>query len=124
MRSVRFPIVFVLLAAIAVVRPVAAQRITSLRIGIRAVSLSPETHSVRLHSHASDDAPSAAPYVVVGALVGAAAAGLWEARTVSKNGNDFVGTGGLLWIPPAAGAVLGAFGGWLIFKIVHATPAT
>lgn len=122
MTRVRLRIALVLSGCLAAV-PAAAQRTTDLTTGVRSISRSPETHSVTLHSRASEDAPSAAPYVVVGALVGAAIAGLWEARTVSKNGNDFVGTAGLLWIPPAGGAVLGAFGGWLVFKIVHTKPA-
>ena len=119
---VRLPIALVLLGSLAAL-PAAAQRTTDLTTGIRSVSRSPETHSVALHSRAGQGGPSAAPYVVVGALVGAAIAGFWEVRTVSRNGNDFAGTAGLLWIPPAAGTVLGAFGGWLVFKIVHTSPA-
>jgi len=115
---VRLPIALVLLGSLAAL-PAAAQRTTDLTTGIRSVSRSPETHSVALHSRAGQGGPSAAPYVVVGALVGAAIAGFWEVRTVSRNGNDFAGTAGLLWIPPAAGTVLGAFGGWLVFKIVQ-----
>jgi hypothetical protein len=120
----RFSIAFVLLAAFGTVRPVVAQRTNSLTIGIRPASHPAEARAGVLHSRASDDAPDAGPYVLIGAIVGAAVAGLWEARAVSQSGGDFVGTGGLLWIPPVAGAVLGACGGWLVFKIAHSGPAT
>jgi hypothetical protein len=66
--------------------------------------------------------PNAGPYIIFGALIGAAAAGLWEAHAVSSNGGDMAGTGGLLWIPPVAGALVGGIGGWLAFKIVHSNP--
>ena len=111
MRSIAFHIAFVALAAFVAAHPAVAQRRNNLTVGIRPLSRQASSQAVILHLHASDDNASAAPYVLIGAVVGAAIAGLWEARAVSRNGGDFVGTGGLLWIPPIAGAVVGGFGG-------------
>ena len=120
--SLRFSIALVLLASFAAGRAVGAQRTNGFAIGIRPTPRqSVKNPSLGLQSRVSEDESSAGLYVVLGALVGGGVAGLWEARAVSRNGNDFAGTGGLLWVPVAAGAVLGAFGGWLIYKIVHST---
>ena len=124
---VRFAVVVLL--AISSVRPLAAQRVADISIGIRhttslAASRWLPAHPEVFGSYIPRDSPSAAPYVVIGALIGAATAGLWEARAISGNGDDAVGANGLLWIPPVVGALAGGFGGWLVFKIVHSSPAT
>jgi hypothetical protein len=124
MRSVAFHIGFVALAALVAIDPAIGQRTDHLTIGVRPVSQRATSQSVVLALRATDGEASAVPYLLVGAVVGAAIAGLWESRAVSRNGGDFVGTAGLLWIPPVAGAVVGGFGGWLVFRVAHSSPPT
>ena len=119
---VGFQIALFVFAALIPTHGLGAQRTANLTTGIRPTSHQPDSPAALNHLRIPGDEPSAAPYVLVGALVGAAIAGLWEANAISKNGDDFAGTGGLLWIPPAAGAVVGGFGGWLVFKIAHSGP--
>jgi hypothetical protein len=123
MRSIAFYIAFVALAALVAADPAVAQRTDNLTIGVRPLSHRATSQTVILALRAREGDASAAPYVLIGAIVGAAIAALWEARAVSRNGGDFVGTGGLLWIPPVAGAVVGGFGGWLVFKAANPSPA-
>lgn len=118
-----------LLLAILPVRPLAAQRVADMSVGMRrvtsfAVPRSSSAHPEVLRSYIPRDSPNAAPYVVIGALIGAAAVGLLEARSMSRNGDDAVGANGLVWIPPVIGALAGGFGGWLVFKIVYSNPTT
>ena len=120
--SLRFPLILVFLIAFAAVRPLNAQRTANLTIGIRPASQQLQTHPAIARWRADDHEANEDPYLVIGALVGAGLVGVWEARAVSQSGDDVMG-GSILLIPPVAGAVLGAFGGWLIFKIVHSKPA-
>jgi hypothetical protein len=118
-----------LLAAIPPIHAVEAQRAVDITVGITPAlqyggGRSSQAGREVLPTYIPADTPSPAPYVVIGALVGAVAAGLWEAHAVSKNGDDVIGPAALMWIPPAAGAVLGGIGGWLVFKMVHSRPTT
>jgi hypothetical protein len=119
-------VVFLFLLTIPAAR-VEAQKIVDIAVGISPPAGYTLSHSQtpireRVRSYIPSDSPNPGPYVIFGALVGAAAAGLWEAHAVSRNGDDMAGTGGLLWIPPVAGALAGGIGGWLLFKIVHSNP--
>jgi hypothetical protein len=113
----------ILFAVIPSQRPLEAQKIAQITVGVSRSALNESSRASTkpgdiLRSYIPSDSPNPAPYTIFGALVGAAVAGLWEAHAVSES-DDMPGTGGLLWIPPVAGALAGGIGGWLLFKIVH-----
>jgi hypothetical protein len=122
-------VIVVLLTAIPAAGPLGAQNIADVTVAVSRSAHYATPHSSTtgrevVRSYIPSDSPSPGPYVVFGALLGAAVAGLWEAQAASSNGGDMPGTGGLLLIPPVAGALLGGIGGWLVFKIVHSNPTT
>lgn len=97
-----------------------AQSLASARVGLAqrlAVSVAPRAAPVFVIP-AAGTGPRRWPYVVVGALVGGAAGGVWVARRAART-DDAMVFPSYVAVAVAGGAAVGALGGLIVSVAIH-----